>query len=98
MRRGLDGFVIVAIAVCFGIAMGKTMQTPAAAEHEPCVAYLNMPNIPGYESGLIDETVVFMDAPVFDVVFKGCENENRAILAATPDNLIRVMRKEDTRR
>lgn len=80
----------------FGALMGWDMaRVNARVEptREPCVAFSYLPNIDGYEPGKIHESVVFMDAPVFDRLFAGCDNEWKAILAATPTHIVRVIKR-----
>lgn len=89
-----------ATAVCVVAGMMTYASTrpapaPATATHEPCVAFSFLPDIPGYEPERMQPTVVFIDAPVFDRLFAGCdEPERHGILAIVPGNVVRVLRRE----
>lgn len=84
------------IAGMFGVALGVNIEQVkhASAAPPPCVAFSYLPNIPGYEPDRIHESLVFLDKPVFDRLFAGCEDERGAILAATPGHIVRVMKRE----
>lgn len=60
---------------------------------EPCVAFTYLPEIAGYEPTKIEETIVWLDGPVFDHMFAGCDKPHSALLAVTPDNLLVAIRK-----
>ena len=87
-------FFVAGVAVWSGIIQAITPAPPRSRTRPPCVAYSFLPNIEGYEPHVIKSTIVFMDGPVFDRVFAGCDDPENAILASTPDILVRVFRKE----
>ncbi len=84
---------VTTISVIAIIAYSAGSGTPPPPARPPCVALAFFPEIDGFNVTRIHETVVFIDAPVFDRLFAGCEHEADAILAATPDNVVRAIRR-----
>lgn len=85
----------IAVIAAVWLAAMLADRAPATPPREPCVAFSFLPDIPGYEPERMQPTVVFIDAPVFDRLFAGCdEPERHGILAVVPGNIVRVLRRE----
>ena len=60
---------------------------------DPCVAFMFVPEIPGYAPKKMKGTLVWLDGPIFDLMFKDCHKPGSELLAVTPDNQLIAMRK-----